>query len=119
MSKKKPKSPTRAPETASEIAESIAVEALSAVRREIRGVIDGSGPSRRGDKVARVAALAQKAAAVAAEQRKAQKAELAAILRLTPQAVMTWIRQQAPEYRARLVREVTAIDAPNRRSVLG
>ncbi|HZJ68271.1 MAG TPA: hypothetical protein VFD36_32440, partial [Kofleriaceae bacterium] len=95
------------------------VEALTAIRAEIRGVIDGSGKARRGDKTVRIAQLAQKAALVAAETRKAEKGELDAIRRLSPAVVMTWIRQQTAEYRARLLREVQAIDSKERRSVLG
>lgn len=119
MTKKQAEAPTTSAETASEIATSIAVEVLSEIRKEIRGVIDGSGKQRRGDKTLRLAQLAQKAALVSAEQRKAEKADLDAIKRLSPAVVMAWIKAQTAEYRARLVRDVAAIDSKERRSVLG
>ena len=119
MTRKTAKSPSKTDETAAEVASSIAVEVLSELRKEIRGVIDGSAKSRRGDKHMRIAQLGLKAAVVAAEQRKAEKGELDAIRKLSPEVVMTWIRQQTAEYRARLVREVSAIDSKERRSVLG
>jgi hypothetical protein len=56
---------------------------------------------------------------VAAEQRKAEKGELDAIKKLSPAVILAWIKEQTPEYRARLVREVMAIDSAVRRSVLG
>lgn len=97
----------------------MALEALTAIRKEIRGVIDGSSPSRRGDKTARIAQLAQRGAIVAAEVRKSEKLEGDAIRKLSPAVVMTWIKAQTAEYRARLVRDVTALDDPMRRSLLG
>ena len=118
MRKKSAKSSSKAAETAPEIAASIAVETLTEIRAEIRGLLDGSR-QRRGDKMVRIALLAQRASQVAAEQRKAAKGEGDAIRRLSPAVVLAWVRQQTAEYRARLVRDVAAIDASERRSVLG
>jgi hypothetical protein len=56
---------------------------------------------------------------LASELRKAEKADVDAIKKLSPAVVMTWVKSQTPEYRARLVRDVTAIDAIAKRSVLG
>ncbi len=53
------------------------------------------------------------------ELRKAEKTDTDAIKKLSPAVVMTWIKLQTPEYRARHVREVSAIDATERKSVLG
>lgn len=119
MSKKTGNSSTAPPETAAEVAASMALEALTAIRKEIRGIIDGSANSRRGDKTARIAQLAQRGALVAAEVRKAEQRDIAAVQKLSPAVVMTWVRAQTAEYRARLVRDVTALDDPDRRSVLG
>lgn len=119
MSKKTTQLPTDTPESAAEIASTMAVEALTAIRKEIRGIIDGSAPARRGDKTVRIAQLAQRGAVVAAEQRKAEQAELSAVMKLSPAVVMTWIKAQTAEYRARLVRDVAALDGGSRKSVLG
>lgn len=106
-------------ESTSELAASIFREALAAIRTEIRGIIGKTIKPKGHDPASRIAWLAQRAAAVAAEQRKAESGELAAIRKLSPVVVLTWIKQQTPEYRARLLREVAAIDTKERRSVLG
>lgn len=106
-------------ETTSDLAASIFHESLSAIRDEIRGIVSKKIKPKGHDPASRVAWLAKQAASVAAEQRKAEAGELAAIRKLSPATVLLWIRQQTPEYRARLLREVTAIDSKERRSVLG
>jgi phage terminase Nu1 subunit (DNA packaging protein) len=100
----------------SDLAASIFGEALTAILAEIRGIRAGKIKPKGHDAASRIAWLAQRAASVAAEQRKAEAAELR---KLTPAVVMIWIRQQTAEYRARLLRDVTAIDSKERRSVLG
>ena len=107
------------PDSTSELAAAIFSESLSAILTEIRGIADKTTKPKGHDPASRIAWLAQRAAAVAAEQRKAEAGEIAAIKRLSPAVVLTWIKQQSPEYRARLLREVTAIDTKERRSVLG
>lgn len=119
MARKAVKPPETEPESVSELAASIYLESLTAIRDEIRGIIDKTIKPKGHDPASRVAWLAKQAASVAAEQRKAEKGELDAIRKLAPAVVMTWIRQQTAEYRARLVREVSAIDSKERRSVLG
>jgi len=99
-----------------DLAAAIFAESLGAILREIRGIASGSIKPQGHDAASRIAWLAGRAASVAAEQRKAESGELR---KLTPAIVLTWIREQAPEYRARLAREVTAMDAKERRSVLG
>lgn len=113
--KKHEKSPVASSETTSEIAESIFREALEHVRKEIRGLIEGRLKPKGHDPASRVAWLAQRAAAVAAEARKAEKGEVG---KLTHAAVLAWVKVQPAEYRARLVREVSALDAKGGRSVL-
>ncbi len=113
------KSSSEAAETTTELATSIFAESLSVIREEIRKLAaTAPGRSRRGA-IRQIASLAKQAAPIAAEQRKAEKGELDAVRRLSPAVILAWVRQQTPEYRARLVREVTAIDAKERRSVLG
>lgn len=126
MAKKKPKPTTKEPEakpaepeTTAAIASSIFAESLTAIRKEIRGIANGSIKPDEHDPASRIAWLAEKASKIEAERRKAEKTELDAIRKLSPAVVMTWIRQQTPEYRARHVRDVTALDAVERRSVLG
>jgi hypothetical protein len=63
--------------------------------------------------------LSAKASQIAGELRKAEKADKDSIRTITPAVMMSWIRMQTPEYRAKLVREVIAIDDKNRKSVLG
>jgi hypothetical protein len=101
------------------LASAIFTESLTAILGEIRGIIAKTIKPKGHDPASRIAWLAKQAAAVAAEQRKAEAGELAAIRKLSPAAVLLWVRQQTPEYRARLVREVAAIDARERKSVLG
>ena len=99
-----------------DLAASIFGEALTAILAEIRGIRAGEIKPEGHDAASRIAWLAQRAASVAAEQRKAEAGELR---KLNPTVVMVWIRQQTPEYRARLLREAAAIDSKERRSVLG
>jgi hypothetical protein len=116
MANRSRKSSSEAAETTAELSNSIFAESLSVIREELAGTKPGR--SRRGA-IRQIASLAKQAAPIAAEQRKAEKGEFDAIRRLSAGVIMTWIRQQTPEYRARLVREVTAIDARDRKSVLG
>jgi hypothetical protein len=118
MAGRQPKSSSEAAETTSELATSIFSESLTVIREEIRALAGRKGRARR-HAIRAIASLAKQAAPIAAEQRKAEKGELDAIRRLSASVIMAWIRQQTPEYRARLVREVTAIDARERKSVLG
>lgn len=53
------------------------------------------------------------------ELRKAEKGEVDAVKKLSHASVMLWAKTQTVEGRARLVREVSALDAVERRSVLG
>lgn len=119
MTHSKRKTPSKKLEDTSDFAGRIFATSLSYLLDQITGITTGTIKPKGHDPASRVAWLAQRAAAVAAEQRKAEKGELDAILRLSPVVVMKWIRGQTAEYRARLVREVSAIDAQDRRSVLG
>jgi hypothetical protein len=126
MAKKKPKPTTKQPdepqlppETTAAIASSIFAESLTAIRKEIRGIADGSIEPGEHDAVSRIAWLAEKASKVEAERRKAEKSELDVILRISYAVMVTWAKKQTTEVRARLVRDITAIDATERRSVLG
>jgi hypothetical protein len=119
MAKQKPKTPTRTNETTAEIAASIFSESLAHLRDQIRGIRDGAIDTAPHDPASRIAWLAERAAKVAAEQRKAEKGEIDAIKKLSPAVMLTWVKAQTPEYRARLVRDIAALDAVDRKSVLG
>ncbi len=119
MARKAVKPPSDEQESVADLAASIYLESLTAIRDEIRGIIRKTIKPKGHDPASRVAWLAKQAASVAAEQRKAEKGELDAIRKLSPVVVMTWIRQQPAEVRARLVRDVSAIDSKERKSVLG
>ena len=114
-----PDSGVKLGETVGDVSASIFLESLSAIRAEIRGIIAGSIKPTEHDATSRIAWLAQRAAAVSAEQRKAEQGEVNAIRKLSPVVVLTWIRQQTAEYRAKLLRDISGIDATERRSVLG
>jgi hypothetical protein len=117
--KKAAKSTKKVVDDPAEVAASIYRESLLAIREEIRGIIDGAIKPKKHDATSRIAWLAKQASQVAAEQRKAEKAEMDALKRLSPIAVIAWCRQQTVETRGRIVREVAAIDERGGRSVLG
>jgi hypothetical protein len=109
----------QSPESTTTLAASIFEESLTFIRDEIRAISSKKKAVKGHDAASRIAWLAKNAASVAAEQRKAEKGELDAIKKLSPAVILAWIKEQSPEYRARLVREVVAIDSSVRRSVLG
>lgn len=113
------KQATEAAESTTDLAASIFSESLTFIRDEIRAISSKKKAVKGHDAASRIAWLAKNAASVAAEQRKAEKGELDAVKKLSPAVIMTWIKEQTPEYRARLVREVAAIDSGARKSVLG
>lgn len=119
MTRKSVKPPSESPDPPAGLAARIFDVSLEYLLDEITGITQGRIKPKGHDPASRVAWLAKQASAVAAEQRKAEAGELAAIRKLSPAVVMTWIRSQTAEYRARLVREVSAIDSKERRSVLG
>ena len=93
---------------------------LGYLLKEITAITSGKvKPKGKHDAASRVAWLAKQAASVAAEQRKAEAGELAALRKLSHATVVLWAKQQPAEARARLVREVQALDSKERRSVLG
>lgn len=94
-------------------------ESLAYILDEIRGIVNGDVEPEEHDAASRVARLAKQAASVAAEKRKAENADLTAIKKLSPSVVMTWVKAQSAEFRSRLVRDIVALDAKERRSVLG
>lgn len=119
MTKTTTKQAADADETASDIAAGALRASVVRIRDEIQEIADGTKKPKPRDPTVRIAQLAKIIAPIAAELRKAEKAELDAIRRITPGVVMQWIKLQTPEYRARLVREVQALDAKERKSVLG
>lgn len=119
MSKKPVETPSDPDETVADIAASIFREALSAIRTEIRGVVGGRIVPKGHEPAAHVAWLAKQAASVASELRKAEKGELDALKRLTAAQILLWVRQQPAEVRARVARDVAALDSKERKSVLG
>ncbi len=118
MTKKTSKAVETPQESSGEISTSIAVTSLTAIRDRIRDVLGGE-PVPGEDSTAYVALLGQKAVAIAAEQRKAEQADRDSIRELSPSVVLSWVRMQTPEYRARLAKDVVGMDATNRKSVLG
>lgn len=119
MTRKSRKSPSKEPDSSSDFAARIFSTSLSYLLDQITAITTGKVTPKGHDPASRVAWLAGRAASVAAEQRKAEKGELDAILRLSPAVVLKWIKGQSADYRARLVREVAAIDSQDRKSVLG
>lgn len=105
------------PESSSEIAESIAVESLTAVRDEIRGIVSKKIKPKGHDPASRIAWLASRASAISAEQRKAQALEHKRIDAITPAMVLAWFRGLEQEERQQLVTEIEQIDLEG--SVLG
>lgn len=112
-----------ATETGSQLAADVFSLSLRAIRDEILRILSGSKPKgggrAGGDATTRIANLSARAAVLAGELRKAEKAEFGAARELTHAMVLTWARQLSRDARARLLRDVGAIDNPNRRSVLG
>lgn len=105
-------------QTVSELANSIATESLEAILGEIRELRDGKEPIGE-DRFVRIASLSHKTAMISAEQRKAEKADRDELAEMTPEVALAWIKLQPPAVRARFLRDVTALDAPVRKSVLG
>lgn len=108
-----------------DLAASIFDESLTFLLEQIRDIKSKKTPAtKKGqpkglDPAYRVAVLAKHAAQVAAEQRKAEKAIADSLKKLTPTQIIAWAKQQPSDVRARLVRELVAIDSNERRSVLG
>jgi len=119
MARKQPSTVEPATESLSDLAQSIFTESLTAIRDEIRGIIAHRIKPKGHDPASRVAWLAKQAASVSAEQRKAEKGELDALKRLTAAQVILWVRQQPVEARARIARDIAALDSKERKSVLG
>jgi hypothetical protein len=91
-------------------------EAVQVIRDDIHEArMSAQGTPER----AAVPRMAAQLVAIGCEIRKAAKAELNSLRDITPAAMLQWVRLQTPEVRARLVKDITAIDAPARRSVLG
>lgn len=109
---------TSGTESIAELADSIYAESLTAILDEIRGIRNGTVKPEGHDSASRIAWLAQKAAAVAAEERKAAKAANDAIVEITPGVMLTWLRGQTAEVRAKFLRDAGAIDAKQKKSVL-
>lgn len=114
---KKTSSPADQLESTSDLSSSVAHEALVAIRTENRELAGGKDPIGE-DRFVRLALLAHKAAMIAAEQRKAEKEDRDNIRDISREVMMTWVKQQSPESRARLVKEIAAIDDKARKSVL-
>jgi len=119
---KKQQQPDAAPQ---DLAATIFDESLSFILEEIRLIkttkdaAPKKGEKRGPDRAYRVSVLAKHAAQVAAEKRKAEKADVDALKKLTHTQIVSWAKQQGSDVRARLVRELVAIDSNERRSVLG
>lgn len=71
------------------------------------------------DRASELALLLHKVSQVMAEYRKSEAAEFASIKRISAKTFSIWIKAQSPAFRERLQREIAAIDATERRSVLG
>jgi len=112
-----PKTGIEDAETAGEVAADIARITLRAIRAQIQALGGGAATSAATKQVAQ---LAERAAKVSAELRKAEKGAVDALDRVSPGALLAWMQRQTPEFRARHIREVAAMDARGERgSVLG
>jgi len=117
--KKQPKQTARDAETTQTIAQDVYALTIRAIRDEIRSLLSGkSKPKGDFTVVETCAYLTKQASTFAAEQRKAEKSDMDAIRKLSPATMLAWVKAQTPEYRARLVRDIAAMDATERRSVL-
>jgi len=107
-------------ESPSETTSAAPVEALRSAMRIISAEILDAEASKKGSrKRAHVPRLAAQAVMLFAELRKAEKAQAQAAAELSHGLVLSWAKQQTREVRARLLRDLEAIDNPHRRSVLG
>lgn len=92
-------------------------ESLEAIRDEIRGIRTGKIKPKEHDGISRIAWLAQKAAAVGAEQRKANAAEVKRLGTISSADILKALRMMDREVRASVLRDAALIDAAG--SVLG
>lgn len=95
------------------------IQALTKAPAELGEVAKGKTAVGAHDPTDRIAMLASKVAVIVGEQRKLEKARTKELADLTSTDVVAWARMQSKESRARVLRELAAIDNPNRRSVLG
>jgi phage terminase Nu1 subunit (DNA packaging protein) len=93
---------------------SIFAKSLQAIDEELDGLINGTIKPDKHDKASRIAWLAQKAASVASEQRKAELAELRATNDITPRAMSNWIKRSTKAERDQLRRDLDAADRHQR-----
>ncbi len=100
-----------------DVAAAIFDESLRAILDEIRGIRAGKVDTAPHSPVTRIAWLAQRASSTIAEQRKVETARRKRDEELTLPQVVAWLRAQAPEDRARVARELSAME--RRGGVLG
>lgn len=113
---KTPKSTSETPDSGVDAT----IRGLEAAVRVIGEDIEAAEKTKPGSKPRlRVPRLAAELVAITDAVRKREKLQLDALRDLTPGNVLTWARQQTPEVRARLVRDIGGIDSPKRGSVLG
>jgi hypothetical protein len=77
-----------------------------------------AGEALSEDPGAELLKLTRAVAALEGERRQQAKLERRAIVALTLATILTWLREQTPEVRAKVRRSIEDIDAPSRRSVL-
>lgn len=84
---------------------------LDGIREEIEGLVDETiKPQPPHDRASRIAWLTKQAAQIGGELRKMDKAELKAVEDLSPALVLAYMRTLEQGDRARLVREIQALD---------
>jgi hypothetical protein len=113
-------------ETGAELAADVFTLSLRAIRDEIQALIAGKATGKKakgggragGDVTTRIANLSARAAVLAGELRKAEKAQLDGVRDYTRESVLTWARTQPREVRARLVKDLGNLNSP-KGSVLG
>lgn len=104
-------------EDAASVAKDTMLDALLFLRTEIRGIADKSIKPKGHDAASRIAWLTEKVARIDGERRKGAAAEDRRLGRITYDDVIEWARRQSRDLRARLIRDLIALDAKG--SVLG
>lgn len=117
MTKKPTQSTENSVEAADELGIGVLIRALRIIETALTRIEETKGLSEAD--MNRAVMLGQRAAPICAEIRKMVKAEKDGIREIAPATVREWLRLQSPESRARIRKDLDAMDVANRKSVLG